>query len=321
MKSLVKVSPAALAAKQQRVSDYNAAAAILIQESCYLSPEGHKHELCRELALGILNGKELTDPPPNFWQEFHCLGAAVTCSQCGNLVPPGEYVCDCGNRLEERPALLSKPEWTLRVVSKATGDNDLLVDRANNYITTLLFAAGRMIVTQNLLSWQQNLLPGVKRAQVQKTLQEMLASGNTQTYHYKFCAAVARFWLDVWPWLERQDYDIELTDNFSNKEVFTLIRLFDEAVAKKANMDEIADNVVAVLNNKGDVSIVEVDGESEPKAKHFTIDDVLRTSMFVDSGSGGWIIGRVPQEWMQTVMERYNPKEVTLEDLETVLQV
>lgn len=321
MKALAKVSPAALAAKQQRISDYNSAAAILIQESCYLSLEGHKHELCREFAISILGDKELNNPPENFWQEFHCLGAAVTCAKCGSLVPPGEYTCDCGNRLEERPALLSKPEWTLRVVSKATGDNDLLVDRANNYITTLLFAAGRMIVTQNLLSWQQSLLPGVKRAQLQKTLQEMLSSGNTQTYHYKFCSAVARFWIDVWPWLDRQGYNIELTDNFNNREVFVLTRLFDEAMNKKADMDEIADNVVAVLNQKGDVSIVQVDGEKEPKAKHFTVDDVLKTSMFVDSGSGGWIIGRVTSEWIDVVKERYNPREVALEDLEEVLQV
>lgn len=320
MKSIVKVSADALEARRQRISDYNAAAAILIKETCYLSVEWPKHELCHEFALSVLGDRGLDDPPVNFWQEFHCLGAAVTCGQCGGLVPPSEHICDCGNRLEERPSLLSKPEWILRVVSKATGDNDLLVDRANSYIATLLFAAGRMVVTQNLLSWQGNLPPNVKRMQLQKTLQEMLASGNTQTYHYKYCSAVARFWVDVWPWLEKQSYDIDLTDNLTTREVFTLIRLFDEAANKNADMMEIADNVVMVLNQKGNVAIVSVDGD-EVKPKHFAVDDILRSSMIVYGNSGGWLVSRIQEEWIPVVNERYNPKEVALEDLEEVLQV
>ena len=157
------------AVEDMRKQAANIAVLALIEEACFLSPEAHRHELCRDIAMELVGWQQGFTPAaifeeirrhPTFAMDFYCRGAAHVCGKCGALVSPGHKACpDCGSPLEYQDTLM-RPAWETRLVTKGLEvaiTTSLAADGLVMYTlhrTTRLFALRNLLNHSEKTDWQ-----------------------------------------------------------------------------------------------------------------------------------------------------------------------
>lgn len=301
--------------RRQRMADWNAAAIKMITESCFLSPERARHLFCEERAAEII-GDDPTEEAmleyESFFAKFWCSGAAVACTNCGILIPPGENKCaDCGNKIELVPALLSQPEWHKAVVSRGIHDLATALGGLTRYFSGFLFAAARIMVTQG---WIDVGRPDAV-VELRETLHDMLVDPDKQAWHYKWASACSYFWVQVWPWLEQQGFSLADTDALSTEQVEEAVRKYRQATRTSGNMEEIASNVALVLKEGGNPRNVALDGDPVETTVCFTDRDLLAAGVICDTEVGPYVIAPIREEWLEIAKERYSWQDILPDDL------
>ena len=204
------------------------AAAQLVQESCFLSPERARHGACRQQALALLGLDDAGDDQflaaiqadPAFAQAFHCQGAAAVCAACGGLAGPGALACpECGQALAQPVGVLARPEWERRLVTRGLEIAITTTLVADSFLMHSIQRTVRLLVLRNLLGqsplddWRVRVRE--VRATVLDAWPEARRPGS-DTWEYRFIRACAVFWVLAWPMLA-EGFTLEEVDGWSSK--------------------------------------------------------------------------------------------------------
>jgi hypothetical protein len=205
------------------------AALLLIEESCFLSPERGRHGHCRRRALALLGLDEhahdarieqAVRAQPAFFFQFYCQGTAVLCASCGELIEPGQAACaHCGLALEEPLGLLARPEWESRLTTRALEVAIATRLVADELLMHTILRSVRLFVLRNLAGQSDRDDWEVRAREIREMVLDAWPEGRKpgrDTWEYRFIRVCAVFWLLAWPML-RDRFTLEEIDGWSTK--------------------------------------------------------------------------------------------------------
>lgn len=246
----------------------------LIEETCFWSTQSLRHQHCYEHALEML-GLSVHDCETedemnaairygieqnrgNFIHDWYCEGAATTCTNCGTLVEPGYQFCpDCNQKFTTQVAVLTKPEWELRLTTRVLEiaiNTSILSDEL---LTGAIFQSVRLIVVRNLLNqsehddWKGRIK--AIQAHVIDAWPEDSRPDKT-SWEWRYARECATFWVVAWPMLKKC-FTLADIEKFSTK----IIRAI--AVSSRRWAEEGADPDVYCKIIKGLLESTGIDKE------------------------------------------------------------
>lgn len=191
----------------------NVAVLALIEESCFLSPEALRHELCRDIARELVGWQDEYGPSamadairrhPTFAMDFYCRGAAHVCGRCGAVVAPGHKACpDCTSPIEHQDILL-RPAWETRLVTKGLEVAITTSLAADGLVMVTLHRTTRLFALRNLLNHSAKADWQLRTKHIRAAILDAWPEGKKpehDSWEVRWLRESATFWVLVWPHL------------------------------------------------------------------------------------------------------------------------
>jgi hypothetical protein len=271
----------------------NTAVLSLIEGSCFLSSEGHKHEHCQDSALELL-GLEYAATchddirhaimvSDTFISQFYCRGASTGCANCGAMVPPGYSKCpDCDQEIVVPAGVLALAEWQTNLASAALRVAIATHLIAGDLLSYTIHRTTRLVVLRNMLN-QSDLDDWNTRArEVRNHILDQWPEGSQpqkDSWEHRFIRISAAFWLVAWPMLKLK-FTLEEIDAWNTKMIRAAVvsaTKWEDAGASPASYAEIVRAIttsqdldqVAAIKGVSPADMEDDDDEPEVKPKLF----------------------------------------------------
>lgn len=299
----------------------------LILESCFMNPAiGHRHEYCREKAVGLLGLERDVDNEAiwdaaqdsrDFHTKFYCLGEAVTCANCGSLVPPGWKSCpQCDEEVTQLASLLAKPQWQQRMTIKALEVAIATDEVSSKFLMYSINNTVRLYVASNFLGHSSNDPWTLQVKHIRDAVVDIWPEDkrpDSQTWEYRYIRACAVFWLLAWPMLEKY-FNFRESMEFSSPFIRSIAASAQRWVEADADPDEYGRLVREAMDNTK-VNALEMiraiapasqdEGESGKTRVVFRPEEVLRRGNLAYVNGDAWLVIPLEPEEASIMISHY----------------
>ncbi len=266
----------------------------LIEGSCFLSPEGHKHEHCQDRAfalLGLEMGSDNNDDirkaiidSDTFISQFYCQGAATGCANCGAMVLPGYSKCpDCDQEIDVPAGVLTLAEWQTNLTSAALQVAIATHLIAGDLLSYTIHRTTRLVVLRNMLN-QSDLDDWNTRArEVRNHILDQWPEGSQppkDSWEHRFIRISAAFWLVAWPMLKLK-FTLEEIDGWNTKMIRAAVISATKWEDAGANPDSYAEIVKAITTSQDLDQVAAIKGVSPADMEDDNDESEVKPKLFI----------------------------------------
>lgn len=299
----------------------------LIEGSCFLSPEGHKHEHCRATAINLLgitswtisddNMREAIMDSDTFISQFYCQGAATGCATCGAMVPPGYSKCpDCDQEIVVPAGVLALAEWQTNLTGAALQVAIATHLIAGDLLSYTIHRTTRLVVLRNMLNQSELDDWNTRAREVRSHILDQWPEGSQpqkDSWEHRFIRISASFWLVAWPMLKLK-FTLEEIDEWNTKMIRAAVASatkWEDAGASPASYAEIVKAItasrdldqVAAIKGVSPADMDDDDDEPEVKPKLFIHPpELVVRGKLVVTEKGHFLGVPISEEEMETLM-------------------
>lgn len=328
--------------RQQAV---NIATLQMIQDSCFWSPEKHRHSECRRAAYeitghepdsGWLADGELKEVIQNgrfdFAMKFYCRGAQYVCGSCGSLVPNGMKGCpECGQAIEEQAGVLAIPEWQTRLTLKTMEVAVNTALQVDQLITHNIHRTMRLLALRNLLNQSDRDSWKIRANELREQVLDAWPDGlkpDKDSWQFRFCRASAVFWIVGWPMLE-DHFTLEEVDKLFNVRLIKAVSVsaakWVDAEADPGSYGRIVRGIIdasdldkekAILG-LSPADLVAASGKDAAKEKVLVLHppELLMRGTLFNVPSGAWLAIPISEPEFEILESRFGVPELDYADL------
>lgn len=271
-----------------------AAVIMLLEGSCFLSPEEYRHEHCKDAALDLLgleyaatcndDIRKAIVASETFPSQFYCQGAATGCANCGAMVPPGYSKCpDCNQEIDVPAGVLAKAEWQTHLTGAALQVAIATHLVAGDLLSYTIHRTTRLVVLRNMLNQSDNDDWGTRAREVRNYLLEQWPEGSQpdkDSWEFRFIRISAAFWLVAWPMLKKR-FTLEEIDEWNTKMIRAAVVSATKWEDAGASSDSYAEIVKAITVSEDLDQVAAIKGVSPADMEDENDEPEVKPKLFI----------------------------------------